>query len=176
MCLAEGAGRNAVFLARIGYQVTAVDQSEEGLSKIDLLAKESGVSVKTVLADLQDFTIEPASWDAIVSIWCHVPPSLRESLHSSVVSGLKPGGVFILEAYHPRQLKYGTGGPPTTELMMTRDSLEQELKGLSFTILREVDRKIHEGKGHDGMSAVVQCLGKSHVSNSRGNDGESGIL
>jgi hypothetical protein len=75
-----------------------------------------------------------------------------------VVKGLKSGGVLILESYHPRQLEYKTGGPPTADLMMTKDSLQAELKGLQFKVLLEVDRDVQEGKGHSGMSAVTQCL------------------
>ncbi|NDG83971.1 MAG: class I SAM-dependent methyltransferase [Proteobacteria bacterium] len=158
LCLAEGEGRNAVFLARLGYRVTAVDQSVEGFKKLDQLAREAAVSVETVVEDLESFPIECGKYDGVVSIWCHVPPALRASLHSRVVQGLRPGGILILEAYHPRQLGYKTGGPPVPELMMNAEDLSQELNGLEFRILREIDREIHEGKGHSGMSAVTQVL------------------
>jgi SAM-dependent methyltransferase len=158
LCLAEGEGRNAVYLATLGYLVTAVDQSEAGLNKLKRLADQSQVTIETVVGDLSEFVILEDYWDAIVSIWCHVPPTLRQVLHRSVVKGLKSGGVLILESYHPRQLEYKTGGPPTADLMMTKDSLQAELKGLQFKVLLEVDRDVQEGKGHSGMSAVTQCL------------------
>ena len=158
LCLAEGEGRNAVYLAKLGFEVTAVDQSSEGLKKLSALAKLNQVNVKTVVADLADFKILENQWDAIVSIWCHVPPELRRTLHSNVVHGLKNRGVFILESYHPKQLEFKTGGPPSAELMMTKSSLESELKGLHFECLHELNRDIQEGKGHSGMSAVAQVL------------------
>lgn len=159
LCLAEGEGRNAVFLARLGYDVTAVDQSPVGLEKARRLADESGVSLHTVVADLADYAIEPEAWAGIVSIWCHLPPPLRRSVHAACVRGLRPGGAFVLEAYTPRQLEYRTGGPPTAELMMSLDELRQELAGLVLEIAEETDREVHEGKGHDGRSAVVRVLG-----------------
>ncbi len=158
LCLAEGEGRNAVFLAGRGYAVTAVDQSEEGLKKLNILAEKHGVKVETIVADLNDFQIIESHWDAIVSIWCHVPPVLRHKLHLDIVKGLKSDGILILESYHPRQLEFKTGGPPSAELMMTKNCLELELKGLTFKVLQEIDRDVQEGKGHSGMSAVTQCL------------------
>jgi SAM-dependent methyltransferase len=160
LCLAEGEGRNAVFLAGLGFEVLAVDGSSVGLSKLERLAAERGVKVRTLVSDLADFPIEAGYWDGIVSIWCHVPPELRMNLHRKVVTGLAVGGVLILESYRPKQLDYKTGGPPSADLMMTAESLSRELEGLDLIVLKEVDRMVHEGKGHDGMSAVVQVLGR----------------
>ena len=160
LCLAEGEGRNAVFLAELGYDVTAVDQSSVGLDKARSLAEERGVSVRTVVADLSEYAIEPEAWGGIVSIWAHLPPPLRRSVHAACVQGLKPGGAFVLEAYTPRQLEYRTGGPPTAELMMRLDELEEELAGLAFDIAEEIDREVHEGSGHEGKSAVVRVLAR----------------
>ena len=158
LCLAEGEGRNAVYLATLGYSVTAVDQSEAGLKKLKGLADHHQVTIETVVADLSEFVILEDYWDSIISIWCHVPALLRQRLHVSVVKGLKSGGLLILESYHPRQLEFKTGGPPTADLMMTKSGLETELKGLQFKVLQEIDRDVQEGKGHSGMSAVTQCL------------------
>lgn len=160
LCLAEGEGRNAVALAKLGFDVTAVDQSSVGLKKLNELASQNGVKVKTVVADLAEYEITSEAWDAVVSIWCHVPPVLRTRLHQSVVAGLKPGGILILESYHPRQLEFKTGGPPVPELMMTIDALKIELHGLSFLVGQEIERDVQEGKGHFGMSAVTQVLAK----------------
>lgn len=158
LCLAEGEGRNAVYLASRGHNVTAIDQSEVGLEKLHHLAKQKKVSVKTEVVDLADYKIETNEWDAIVSIWCHLPTSLRIKVHADCVKGLKKSGMFILEAYTPKQLEYKTGGPDNTDLLMSANSLKQELTGLHFLKLLEIEREIHEGKGHNGMSAVVQVL------------------
>jgi len=158
LCIAEGEGRNAVWLAQQGCEVTAVDGSEIGLGKARRLAGERGVAITTVHADLADFEIAPEYWAAIVSIFCHLPPALRRLVHSRCVQGLQPGGVMLLEAYTPRQLDYKTGGPPSEEMMMDGVSLMGELKGLDFRYIKELTREIHEGEFHNGEGAVVQLL------------------
>lgn len=159
LCVAEGEGRNAVFLAEHGYDVVAVDSSAVGLEKASKLARERGVSIQTIVCDLAHFDIEPQSWDGVVSIFAHVPPQVRKELHKKIVNGLRAGGVLILEAYRPDQLKYKTGGPPTAEFMMTLQGLEDELKGLNFDYGVELDRDVVEGKFHTGKGAVVQIIG-----------------
>lgn len=160
LCLAEDEGRNAVFLAQQGFEVLAVDSSAVGLEKTRHLAEDRGVRIETVVADLAAYSIEPATWDLIVSIFCHLPPAPRKRLHGDVGAGLRPGGVFILEAYTPAQLEWGTGGPPTAELMMTRDDLIAELDGLEFEEAVERERDVIEGRLHTGRGAVVQILAR----------------
>jgi SAM-dependent methyltransferase len=160
LCLAEGEGRNAVFLGGRGFQVLALDQSGEGLRKTLKLAADRGVTVSTLQADLAHYSIVPDSWDAIVSIWCHLPSQLRARVHAQVVGGLKPGGVFLLEAYRPEQLRFGTGGPKEADLMPAVAQLRQELAGLEFEHVAELERDVQEGKGHSGRSAVVQVIAR----------------
>ena len=132
LCLGEGEGRNAVWLASQGYDVTAVDASRVGLQKAQRLAAERGVTITTVHSDLADYDIEPGNWDGIVSVFCHLPPELRAAVHRRCVAGLCSGGVMLLEAYTPGQLVHGTGGPPTVELMMDSEILRKEFAGLEF--------------------------------------------
>ena len=160
LCLGEGEGRNAVWLAEQGSSITAVDISEIGLKKAHNLAKSRGVTIATVNANLADYEIESGQWDAIVSIFCHLPPDLRKDVHRRCVEGLRPGGAFLLEAYTPLQLKYKTGGPPTVEMMMDVPSLTTELAGLEFIHLQERVREVNEGDFHKGTGAIVQVLGK----------------
>jgi len=160
LCLAEGEGRNAVFLARQGFRVLAVDQSAVGLRKAEQLAAENGVRIDTVVADLAEFAVEPEHWDGIVSIWCHVPSALRRVLHRQVVAGLRSAGVFILEAYTPAQLDYGTGGPKDADLLPTLAELRDELAGLDFVYGEERERNVREGHGHSGPSAVVDVVAR----------------
>jgi 2-polyprenyl-3-methyl-5-hydroxy-6-metoxy-1,4-benzoquinol methylase len=160
LCLAEGEGRNAVFLAEQGLAVVAVDQSAVGLQKAEQLAAAKGVRISTIQADLADYRIEPGQWDGIVSIWCHLPAPLRARVHRQVVAGLKPGGVYVLEAYTPEQLRHGTGGPQTAELLMTLNELRSELQGLVLTHAVELERIVREGHAHAGLSAVVQVVGR----------------
>ena len=158
LCLAEGEGRNAVFLAQQGFRPVAVDQSAVGLAKAERLAAARDVQIHTVLANLDAYQIEPMRWDGIVSIWCHLPAPLRAKVHHGVVTGLKVGGVFLLEAYTPAQLAYGTGGPRSVDLLPTLEQLREELKGLEFVHALERERTVHEGGGHHGLSAVVQVV------------------
>jgi 2-polyprenyl-3-methyl-5-hydroxy-6-metoxy-1,4-benzoquinol methylase len=160
LCLAEGEGRNAVWLAEQGNEVTAVDASEIGLQKARDLAEKRGVKITTVHADLADYDIGNQQWDAIILIFCHLPPKLRKSVHRRCVEALRVKGMILLEAYTPLQLKYKTGGPPTADMMMNVQSLSVELISLEFLHLQECVREIHEGEFHNGTGAVVQVLAK----------------
>ncbi len=158
LCLAAGEGRNAAWLAEQGFTVTAVDASAVGLRKAQALAQKRGVAIQTVVADLATYGIEPENWSLIVSIFCHLPPQVRKALYKKVAAGLRPGGTFILQAYTPQQLKYGTGGPPLKELLVTLQDLRQELPGLDFIKAEETVRKVNEGRLHNGTAAVVQIV------------------
>lgn len=160
LCLAEGEGRNAVHLAKQGFNVTAVDSSIVGLRKAERLAQKNGVTIKTVHADLADYQIEENTWDNIVSISCHLPPELRKEVHKNAVLGLKQAGVFLLEAYTPKQLEFQTGGPSSAKFMMELAALKTELAGLELMHGEELIREVIEGINHTGKASVVQVLAK----------------
>ncbi|MBK5937554.1 SAM-dependent methyltransferase [Halorhodospira halophila] len=159
--LAEGEGRNAIWLAERGHAVTAVDGSAVGLEKARRLAAERGVEIETVHADLANYPIEPGAWAGIVSIFGHLPPDIRREVHRRAASGLRPGGLFLLEAYTPRQLAYGTGGPPTAEMMMDLAGLRAELPGLELLVGQEIERRVEEGRYHSGLAHVVQVVAQA---------------
>ncbi|HPF37021.1 MAG TPA: class I SAM-dependent methyltransferase [Phycisphaerae bacterium] len=158
LSLAEGEGRNAVFLAKQGYDVTALDGSEVGLAKAVRLAEQNGVRIHTIHADLTDFDPGVAEWDGIVSIFAHIPEDARRRLYSRVATSLRQGGAFLLEAYTPAQIGRGTGGPQTPDLLPTCDKLRSELTGMTFTRLEELERDVIEGVFHTGRAAVVQAI------------------
>ena len=160
LCLAEGQGRNAVWLAGLGYDVTAVDVSSVGLEKAQGLARERGVRIETVCADLATFVIEPDAWSGVVSIFAHVESAVRRRIHAAVVAGLAPGGVLLLEAYRPQQLGRGTGGPPEDERMLDLTRLRDELGSLEWVLARELERDIVEGRRHTGIGCVVQLVAR----------------
>ena len=160
LSLGEGEGRNAVFLAARGFEVVALDASAVGLAKAERLARERGERLTTVQADLSDYVIEHDAWDGIVSIWCHLPRAVRARVCGEVVAALRPGGVFLLEAYTPAQLEFRTGGPKTVDLLPTLEALRAELAGLEFDLAVERERDVHEGRAHDGRSAVVQIVAR----------------
>jgi len=160
LSLAEGEGRNAVYLASRGYRVTAVDGSEVGLRKAVELAAERGVAITAIHADLSEFEIEAGQWDGIVSFYCHVPPTIRLPLHQAAVRGLKSGGIFVLEAFSKEQLAYDTGGPQSVDMLMSLVELKQELAGLEFIHSVQMEREVREGSRHTGLAAVVQVLAR----------------
>jgi SAM-dependent methyltransferase len=160
LCLADGEGRNGVYLATLGHRVTSVDLTQSGMDKAARLAAERGVELTTVVADLADYDLGSERWDLIVSIFAHTPPPVRRSIHAGVASALRPGGRFVLEAYTPDQIGRGTGGPPVPELTMTLAGLRDELTDLDLEVGRELVRPVVEGSGHTGDGAVVQVIAR----------------
>jgi SAM-dependent methyltransferase len=160
LCLAEGEGRNSVFLARNGFNVTAVDSSPVAMQKTQDLAQKHGVYVNSTVADLAEFDMGVKQYDAIISIFCHLPPPLRKTIHNQIQKSLKYDGIFLLEGYTPKQLQYGTGGPPIKELLMNLHEIQGELSGLDIIHGIELEREIQEGKLHNGIGSVVQYIGK----------------
>lgn len=158
LCLAEGQGRNAVFLAGRGDQVTAVDGSAVGLARAEELAESRGVSLHTVHADLSDY--DPGTgWDAVVCIFGHFPPALRTRVLRGAVQALRPGGALLMEVYSTEQLGRGTGGPPVVDLLYDLEEMRTDLEGLDLEIARETERDVQEGAFHGGLSATIQILG-----------------
>ena len=163
LCLADGEGRNGVYLASLGYDVTAVDQSAVGLAKAQKLAIAKQVSITTIQANLADFVIEAEAWDGIVSIYCHLPSALRNKVYQQIIRGLKPNGVFMLEGFAPEQLQYNTGGPKDLDLLPKLVTLQEELGSLNWEISQDIERELWEGRYHNGKAAVIQMLGRKQV-------------
>jgi SAM-dependent methyltransferase len=163
LSLAEGEGRNAVFLAQQGYTVTAVDASLVGLNKARKLAEENDVVVEFIHADLADYDPGENQWNGIVSIFCPLPSSVRRELYRKVIAGLKQRGVFLLEAYTPDQLQHGTGGGSSVDTMQSEESLRLELGGLKFEHLIELERNVIEGAYHTGIGSVVQAIARKET-------------
>lgn len=160
LCLADGEGRNSVYLAGMGRTVSAVDLTEAGVAKTLRLAAGCGATVHAEIGDLADYDLGADRWDGIVSIFAHLPSAVRVDLHRRVVRALRPGGVLLLEAYTPDQIGRGTGGPPSPDLTMTAKGLRRELLLLEFLHLAEVEREIVEGVGHTGYGSVVQVIAR----------------
>lgn len=160
LSLAEGEGRNAVYLASLGFRVTAVDHSQVGLDKAQRLATDKGVEIDAICADLADYELGHERWDAIVSIFGHLPPDVRRKVYARIPGALKPGGILLLEAYTPEQMGRGTGGPRSVDLLVTADMLREELAGLQFLRLEELEREVIEGRGHTGPASVVQLIAR----------------
>lgn len=167
LSLGEGEGRNALFLVKAGHQVVAVDQSDVGLAKAALLAREAGCSVSTQVADLADFDLGDDRYDAIVSIFCHLPAALRQSIHTRIKRALRPGGLYITESYSPEQLQYDSGGPKDGEMLVALEELTREFADFEQLHAYAGTREVNEGEFHRGLAAVTQFVGRKRIGGSR---------
>lgn len=158
--LGEGEGRNSVFLAKLKYEVEAVDNSSVGREKALNFAKENNVEMDYKLIDLKELKLKNSSYIGIVSIFCHVDLELQKEIIRKSIKGLKKGGFFILESYTKNQLEKGTGGPSDINMLLSKEELENEFKGTELIIFQEIDRLIYEGTAHNGLSSVIQILAK----------------
>ncbi|MEH7439477.1 class I SAM-dependent methyltransferase [Neobacillus drentensis] len=160
LTIAEGEGRNAVFLAEQGMKVTAWDYAESGLAKIKKLSKERGVSVQTELVDLNEAEWGQDQWDEVVCIFGHFPAELRKKTLQGVKGAVKPGGYFITEVYSRYQLPYNSGGPKDLGFLYTPEEFLQIFNDWRIVhfFMGEVER--HEGDFHNGLSHVIQFVGQ----------------
>ncbi len=158
--IGAGEGRNALFLASRGLKVLAVDQSEVGMHKAERRARERGLGLRTRAVDLQDFDAEHGSFDVVSSIFVHLPATLRAAVHTRITAWLKPGGVFVLEAYAPDQIARGTGGPKDPLLLASLEVILAELNGLRIEHQAALERNVSEGRFHTGEASVVQVLAR----------------
>lgn len=160
LSLAEGEGRNAVFLASRGLEVHGVDASEVGLAKAQALARAEGVEIRTELADLATFAPKAARYGSVISISAHLPSAIRRRLYPMVERCLKPGGILILEAYTKDQIERDSGGPKDPDMLMSRATIEMEFPNLEPVFLVELEREVREGRFHTGLASVVQFIGR----------------
>jgi len=156
----DGEGRNGVWLAQQGHQVTSVDLSAVGLRKATDLAKQRGVRIATELVDLAHWAPEAGEFDAVMLIFTHLPPGFRRAAHHRLAKGLKPGGQFIIEAFHPDQMNYTSGGPRDVAMLYTPEQLSEDFAGLlapENVWFGEVT--LSEGSGHQGPAMVTRWTG-----------------
>lgn len=159
LAVADGEGRNGVWLARQSLVVTSVDISPVGQAKARALAKEAGVKMEVIEADLATWSWPAAAYDVVAAIFIQfAPPPQRVKIFAAMKRTLKPGGLLIIEGYRPKQLEYGTGGPPIAENMYTRELLESVFGDMEILHLSEYDAEIEEGAGHKGMSALIDLV------------------
>jgi SAM-dependent methyltransferase len=156
LCVADGEGRNSVWLAKQGHQVEAFDISEVGVAKARRLAQESQVNVDFAVAGCDDFAWKPNHYDGVAAIFVQfADPDLRARLFENMARSLKPGGVLILVGYAPKQLDYGTGGPSVLSHLYTPEMLRESFGDLNIQALDAYETELAEGDGHKGRSAVI---------------------
>ena len=161
LCVADGEGRNSVWLARQGFQVDAFDISDVGLAKARKLAASAGVSVNYQLADCDGFAWPAAAYDGVAAIFVQfADPDLRKRLFGHMIASLKPGGTLILQGYTPKQLEYKTGGPSAVSHLYTEPMLREAFSELEIIELREYETELSEGSGHHGRSALIGMVAR----------------
>ncbi|MGC2456858.1 MAG: class I SAM-dependent methyltransferase [Gallionellaceae bacterium] len=159
LAVADGEGRNGVWLAQQGLHVLAVEASAVALEKAKKLAQQRGVAIDFEQADLAHWEWPENQFDAVAAIFIQfAPPALRQQIFEGIRRCLKPGGLLLLQGYTPRQLEFGTGGPPVAENMYTEPMLRAAFAEMRLLHLAEHDDVIHEGTGHHGMSALIDLV------------------
>jgi len=161
LSVADGEGRNSVWLARRGLQVDAFDISEVGVAKARRLAATHGVEVNFSVADCDGFAWPEAAYDGLAAIFVQfADPALRSRLFAHIRRCLKPGGTLVLQGYTPRQLEYRTGGPPIESHLYTEALLREAFADLDIVELRDYEADLAEGSGHHGRSALIGLVAR----------------
>lgn len=155
--LGEGEGRNAVYAAKRGHIVTALDASDVGVAKTQRLAKENGVSVKTICEDLEVHTIQ-GSYDYVMSSYMHVADPVRTKAFQNAMDVLKPGGSFVGEFFSQTQIRRDSGGPKNLDLLYSLESLQEIFKEYKIELLEEFEIELDEGKHHSGVADVIRVV------------------
>lgn len=160
LSLGEGEGRNAIHLAQLGYRVHAIDGAEQGRRKALRLAAERGLTLDYTVEDLARADLGQSCWQGIVNIFCHLPAELHAQVLRQCVQALAPGGVLLMELYHPRQLEFATGGPRDRGMLVSLDDLRLPLAELHWLHAAELEREVVEGILHTGRAAVTQLVAR----------------
>lgn len=161
LCVADGEGRNSVWLARKGFVVDAFDIADVGVAKARRLAAESGVNVNFMVADCDGYPWTESVYDGVAAIFVQfADPALRQRLFQRMAASLKPGGSLILQGYTPKQLEYGTGGPPFLSHLYTAEMLRAAFSELEILELSEYEADVNEGSGHKGISALIGMVAR----------------
>ena len=161
LCVADGEGRNSVWLAQQGLTVDAFDVSEVGVRKARDFARITGVKVNFAVADIAQLQWPKGLYDGVAAIFIQfADPQMRTRIFEGMLQSLKPGGILLLQGYTPTQLEYRTGGPPFASHMYTPELLKDAFAGLEILQLREYEAELAEGTGHKGRSALIGLVAR----------------
>lgn len=156
----EGEGRNAVYAAKIGWQVDAFDQSRVAKEKALKLADKFGVSINYSVIDLYDLSPYKNFYDAAAIIFVHLAPIERQELHRMLISSLSKGGVLILELFSKNQLGKASGGPQDLSMLSSTEEILNDFKDLKMILIEERNLFLNEGDKHSGEASVVRFVGE----------------
>lgn len=157
-CFAEGEGRNAVYLAKLGHDVTAYDLSSVGLEHASILAKENGVSIQTVEADLIDMELDRNKYDGGIMVFGHVHDANQKQFMNNMIHAIKPGGYFIFEVYSKAQIDYDTGGPGLVDMLYDPKVILDIIRPHKCVHFYYGEANRMEGYRHTGVGHVIQVV------------------
>ena len=162
LCLGEGEGRNALFLAKNNFDVTAIDASDVGLQKAKELASANNCEIETEQLDLNDWNPKENSFNAIVCSYLHLEEPLRSQTFKSITHALSPNGIFIGEFFSHEQLNYSSGGPKNISLLYDLGSIKSILENENIKIIELAQEltNLDEGNGHQGEASVIRICFK----------------
>jgi cyclopropane fatty-acyl-phospholipid synthase-like methyltransferase len=164
LAVADGEGRNSVWLSQQGLETTAFDISQVGVEKARKLAIQAKTEVNFIVSDCDSWKWAPEHFDIVVAIFVQfADPQMRARLFANMIKTLKIGGVLILQGYTPKQLDYKTGGPPNLDHLYTENLLREEFSSLQILDLRTYEMVMHEGLQHSGMSALIGMVARRLV-------------
>jgi cyclopropane fatty-acyl-phospholipid synthase-like methyltransferase len=164
LCIADGEGRNGVWLAKQGMRVTSFDVSDIALSKANQFAADNKVNIQYSLCDTDGFDWQTNSYDAVVAIFIQfADPEMRARIFKQAYRTLKPGGLFILQGYTPKQLEYKTGGPSLIEHLYTEEMIRELSQDFEILQLQCYEKELSEGARHTGMSALLGMVAKKRA-------------
>jgi SAM-dependent methyltransferase len=162
---ADGEGRNGVFAAQLGWEVTSFDLSAEGQSKALQLAKEKEVSLEYIVGDFDELAFDKDSFDAIGLIYAHFPADKKSLFHKKLDESLKPGGLIILEAFSKNHLNFiqlnpKVGGPRDINMLYSKEEILADFQNYEILLLKEEEIDLNEGKFHVGKGSVIRFIGR----------------
>lgn len=160
LLIGEGEGRNAVYAAKLGWDVDAVDFSTSAKFKALKLAEQNKVQINFMISALDEFIPDNNYYDAVGVIFVHLSPSLRVKVHRQLIDCLKPGGKILLEVFSKKQLGKTTGGPQDISMLYSIDDINKSFHDLKTILLKEETVYLSEGKHHSGVSSVVRFIGQ----------------
>ena len=164
LCIADGEGRNGVWLAKQGMQVTGFDVSDIALAKANQFATDSEVNIQYSLCDTDSFDWQANLYDAVIGIFIQfADPEMRARIFKQIHQTLKPGGLFILQGYTPKQLEYKTGGPSLIEHLYTEEMIRELSQDFEVLELQCYEKELSEGARHTGMSALLGMVAKKRA-------------
>jgi SAM-dependent methyltransferase len=159
LVVADGEGRNSVYLAELGHEVVAMDASSVGVAKARRLAADRDVSVDFRIADIMTWEWTPGAYDAVVAVFIQfLSPEQRPEVFDGMQRTLRGGGQLLLHGYRPEQVALGTGGPPDPAAMYTEDLLRDAFGDMDISRLESYDAVVEEGVGHSGRSALIDLI------------------